>query len=131
FVKETRHAGHARRLAFEWLVKADPQARARLLPGLIDDPGAELRREAVEEKLKEAQRVFDSKDAAAARSAYQKVLEAARDRDQVQLIAKRLDKLGVKVDLTAQFGFITRWALVGPLIKSMGLGFRTPNTPQC
>jgi hypothetical protein len=130
FVKETVHAGHARRLAFEWLVKADPKARARLLPGMIDDPGAELRREAVEEKLKAAQQLFDGKDEAAARSAYQKILEAARDRDQVELIAKRLDKLGVKIDLTAQFGFITRWALVGPFDNGKELGFHTPNPPE-
>jgi len=130
FLQETRHAGHARRLAFEWLVKADPKARARLLPGMINDPGAELRREAVAEKLKDAQQLFDGKDETAARAAYEKILDAARDRDQVELIAKRLEKLGVKIDLTAQFGFITRWALIGPFDNSKELGFHTPNPPE-
>src|SRR5262249_30417453 len=47
FVRDTRHAGLARRLAYEWLVRADPTAPGRLLPGMLHDPSAELRRDAV------------------------------------------------------------------------------------
>ncbi len=130
FVQETRHAGAARRLAFEWLVKADPAARARLLPGMLNDPGNELRREAVEVQLKQAQALFENEDRAAALIAYRKLLDAARDRDQVKLIAERLEKLGVPVDLTTHFGFLTRWALVGPFDNAKGVGFRNALPPE-
>ena len=130
FVKETRHAGSARRLAFEWLVKVDQTARARLLPTFLNDSGAELRREAVEVQLKQAQALFEKDDRGTALTAYRKLLDAARDRDQVKLIAERLDKLGVPVDLTAHFGFITRWALVGPFDNAKGAGFRNALPPE-
>ena len=48
FVKDTKRNGRARRLAYEWLVRIEPSAPERLLPGMLDDPGAELRRDAVE-----------------------------------------------------------------------------------
>ncbi len=37
----------SRRLAFEWLTKIDPAAPGRLIPGFLNDPSLELRREAV------------------------------------------------------------------------------------
>jgi hypothetical protein len=130
FVKETRHTGAARRLAFEWLVKADPDARDRLLTSMLNDPGSELRREAVEVELKKAQALFEKDDRPAALSAFRKLLDAARDRDQVKLIAERLEKLGAPVDLTTHFGFITRWALVGPFDNANGVGFGTALPPE-
>ncbi|MCI0681990.1 MAG: hypothetical protein L0Y71_07795 [Gemmataceae bacterium] len=130
FVRDTKHAGHARRLAYEWLVKVDAAAPKRLLPGMVNDPGQELRREAVDVLLKQAQGLFDAKDEDAARAAYQKILEAARDHDQVKFAAQRLDKLGVTVDLTNHLGFITRWALAGPFDNVKGIGFRTAYLPE-
>ena len=129
FVKDTRHVGSARRLAFEWLAKVDPSTRTRLLPGMLNDPGAELRREAVEVELKKAQAVFE-KEEAAALPVYRKLLGVARDRDQVRLVAERLDKLGVPVDLTAHLGFITHWSLAGPFDNAKGIGFRTAYPPE-
>ncbi len=41
FARETKHNGSGRRLAYEWLVKMDPAAPARLLPKMLDDPGDE------------------------------------------------------------------------------------------
>jgi hypothetical protein len=130
FVRDTRHAGAARRLAFEWLVKVDAKAKDRMLPGMIDDPGAELRREAIEVLLKKAQETFEKKDETGARSEFQKVLAVARDYDQVKLAAARLEKLGIKTDLTARFGYITRWTIVGPFDNSGGAGFNTVNPPE-
>jgi hypothetical protein len=130
FVRDTRHAGAARRLAFEWLVKVDKTARTRLLPGMVNDPGQELRREAVDGLLKNAQVLLDNKDEAAALATYKKILDAARDHDQVKLAAERLDKQGHKVDLTAHLGFITRWVLVGPFDNVKGVGFRTAFPPE-
>jgi hypothetical protein len=130
FVRERRHAGAGRRLAYEWLVRVDSTAPDRLLPGMLDDPGAELRRDAVEMALKKAQGIFDKEDKAAARTAYQKLLEAARDRDQVLLITQRLKKLGVDIDTTAHFGFITRWRIAGLFDSSGGAGFQTVFPPE-
>lgn len=130
FVKDTRHSGAGRRLAFEWLVKVEPSARGRLLSTMLNDPGAELRREAVEVQLKHAQAIFEKDDRAASLSAFRKLLEFARDRDQVKLIAERLEKLGASIDLTTQFGFITRWSLVGPFDNTQGVGFRNAAPPE-
>src|SRR5262245_40742216 len=47
FVLETKHSGAACRLAYDWLVRVDATAPGRLIPGMINDPGAELRRDAV------------------------------------------------------------------------------------
>jgi len=38
--------------------------------------------------------------------------------------------LGEPVDLTAQFGFITRWKLIGPFDNSGGAGFQTAYPPE-
>jgi hypothetical protein len=47
FVKDRKHAPEGRRLAYEWLARIDPAAPGRLLPGLLDDPSPDLRRQAV------------------------------------------------------------------------------------
>ncbi len=130
FVKDTRHAGAARRLAYEWLVRADATAPGRLLPGMLNDPGAELRRDAVAVVLKEADRDFDQDNRPAATAAYKKALQFARDRDQLTRIADRLKKLDIAVDLTAHFGFITRWMLIGPFESRGGIGFHTVYPPE-
>src|SRR5262249_14901162 len=113
FVKDTRHAGQGRRLAYEWLVRVGPKTPGRVVPGMLNDPGTELRRDAVAVVLKEAQAQFDKDDKPAATKTYQQALAAARDRDQVDLIAERLKKLGVAVDLPAHFGIIRHWQLIG------------------
>jgi hypothetical protein len=130
FVRDTRHAGAARRLAYEWLRRTDPEAPQRLLPGMLSDPGAELRRDAVAIVLKEAQAHAERKQESAARATYQKALQYARDRDQVTLIADELKKLGVKIDLTSHFGFITRWMIVAPFDNGGGKGFHTRFPPE-
>jgi hypothetical protein len=129
FVKDTRHAGHARRLAYEWLVRLDPKTPERLLPGMLNDPGAELRRDAVAVVLKEADAQFD-KDKAAATKAYQQALAVVRDHDQVDWIAGQLKKLGVTVDLPAHFGLIQRWQLIGPFDSTGGVGFKAVYPPE-
>jgi hypothetical protein len=122
FVRDTRHAGSSRRLAYELLVRVDPGAPDRLLPGMLDDPGAELRRDAVARLLSDAAALVKTKDPLAA-DACKKVLRHARDRDQVELAAKHLKALGIDTDLTAHFGFITHWLVAGPFDNSKGAGF--------
>jgi len=130
FVLNRKNAPAARRLAYEWLVRVDPAAPKRLLSGMLDDPGRELRRDAVAEALEKAQTLFDGEDKQAAKAAYQKVLDVARDRDQVELIAERLKKLGTEIDLTDHFGFITHWQFVGPFDSTDGVGFNSKFPPD-
>jgi len=66
FITQTRYAGPARRLAYEWLTRVDPSAPGRLLPGMLQDPSTELRRDAVAVTLKEAQALADKGDRLAA-----------------------------------------------------------------
>jgi hypothetical protein len=130
FVGETKHSGSGRRLAYEWLVKVDPSAPARLLPKMLDDPGEELRRDAVAFGLQNAKQLLDKNEKSAATVSYRKLLAAARDRDQVESIAKTLKNLGGSVDLVAQFGFITQWKLIGPFDNTGGIGFQTAYPPE-
>jgi hypothetical protein len=130
FVKDRRHAGQARRLAYDWLVKIDARTPNRLLPGMLDDPARELRRDAVALVLQEAEQLLDKKDNAAATKTYQKALAAARDRDQVDRIAGHLKTLGVVVDLPAHFGIIQRWQLIGPFDSTGGVGFKAVYPPE-
>lgn len=130
FVRDTKHSGPARRLAYEWLARIDAGIPAKMLPDMLDDPGAELRRDAVAVLLKEAQGYFEKEQKAAAAASYRKALKHARDRDQVQLIAARLKKLDVDVDLTTHFGFITRWLVVGSFNNKKGVGFHTVYPPE-
>ena len=129
FLRDTRHAGSGRRLAYEALVRVDPTAPGRFLPGMLDDPGQELRRDAVAVLLKDAQAQLDRKDAAALKT-YQKALHHARDRDQVKLAADQLKKLGHAVDLTRHYGFLTRWHVVGPFDNRKGVGFAAIYPPE-
>jgi hypothetical protein len=130
FVVQKRHAGAARRLAYEWLVRADSSAPGRLLPGLLNDPSPELRREAVALAIKQAQALAEQGEKSAATAAYRKALAAARDRDQVDQLAKQLKANGVEVDLAAHFGFIRRWRLLGPFDNTCGSGFRQAFPPE-
>ncbi len=130
FVGDTRHAGAGRRLAYDCLVRIDPKTPDRLLPGMLDDPGAELRRDAVAVVLAKAKALSDGKDTAAATAVYRKALQHARDRDQVQLIAKQLKALGAEVDLTKHFGYVTHWLVAGPFDNSGGAGFHNAYPPE-
>jgi hypothetical protein len=130
FVKQTRHAPAARRLAYEWLARVDPSAPGRLLPGMLQDPSPELRRDAVAQAIEQAQVLLERGEKPAAAAAYRKALTAALDRDQADQIAKRLKALGVEVDLAGHFGFLRRWMLLGPFDNTDGAGFRRAFPPE-
>ena len=128
FLRDTRHAGRPRRLAYELLCSADPGAAARLLPTMLDDPGAELRYEAVSVAFDAAKQQPD--DSPAAKAELRKVLSAARDGNQVEAIARELDRRGEPVDLVAHFGYVTRWLVAGPFENVDGRGFQTAFAPE-
>jgi hypothetical protein len=129
FVRDVKHAGSGRRLAYELLVRVDPGAPDRLLPGMLDDPSGELRRDAVARLLMDAAALVKTKDPVAIDTC-KKVLRHARDRDQVDLAAKHLKAMGVPIDLTAHYGFITHWLVAGPFDNSKGAGFSNVFGPE-
>jgi hypothetical protein len=130
FIHETRHDGAARRLAYEWLCRVDPKTPGRLLPGMLHDPSSELRRDAVAAVMKEAQSLLDRKDRDAATEAYRKALSGACEQEQVETIAKQLDKLGVKIDMAAHFGFVRQWLLIAPFDNTGDAGFNVAYPPE-
>ena len=130
FVNDTSHASRARRLAYEWLVRVDPSAKDRLLPKMLDDPSLELRRDAVAKLIREAEALADTERAADVPGVYEMALSAARDPDQVKLLAQRLKDLGRPIDLALAFGFIQRWKVVGPFDNTDEKGFDLVYPPE-
>lgn len=127
FVKDTTHSPLGRRLAYELLIKVDAQAPDRLLPGMLHDPSVELRRDAVARVLRDAERQTDKQLQIAA---YRRALSGARDKDQVDFIARQLKALGEEVDLASHFGFIRTWNLLGPFDGTQGSGFARVYPPE-
>jgi len=128
FLNDTRHSGPARRLAFECLAKDDRKAPDRLLPKMLDDPSAEIRRDAVAAELA---RVKLHAAVDTQMKLYQKLLTHARDRDQINTITEHLkNDHGIDIDLINHFGFVTRWLLVGPFDNAKGVGFSAVYAPE-
>ena len=127
FVKNIRHDGAARRLAYEWLAHVDAETPKRLLRHMLNDPGQELRRDAVAAAFANAQKLHDQDSA---REALQTVFAAARDIDQVEQIATRLADFGIHVDLPSHFGFVQQWQMVGPFDNRGGKGFSVTYPPE-
>jgi len=126
FILDRAHSQRARGLAFEWLVRADATASERLVPGMIDDPSSELRRLAVARLMKEAATAESDQ----AKKLRQQAFAAAVDGDQVQELAKILNKEGETLDLVKHFGFVTRWSLIGPFDNRETKGFGVAYPPE-
>jgi hypothetical protein len=116
-------------MAYEWLVKVDKSAPDRLLPEMLLDPSPELRRDAVARVIALADALVRKKDGDA-RATYQRALTGACDSDQVDAIAKGLDKLGVKVDRARHMGFVTHWYLIAPFDHHNGVGWDQAYPPE-
>jgi hypothetical protein len=130
FVKDTHHSAVGRRIAYEWLVRLDPKAPARLLPTMLDDPSAELRRDAVNVLIEDGKRLVDQANKDDAKALLLKAFAASRDRDQVDAIADQLKKLGTEVDLVAHLGVIQRWLIATSFDNVGGGGFATAYPPE-
>jgi len=130
FVADIKHSPAGRRLAYELLVQIDKTAPDRLLPGMLLDPAAELRRDAVARVIDEAQQLLDKGEKDAAKAAFQKALTGACDQDQVKNIAAKLKPLGVEVDLAQHFGFIQNWYLAAPFDNTRKIGFKEVYPPE-
>lgn len=126
FALDTKQAPQARRMAYEWLAKAPD----RLIPGLLNDPSVEFRRDAVARLIEEADPLFDAKKNEEAVAIYQRAFHGARDLDQIQHLTKRLRELKQPVDLQTHFGFITNWKLIGPFDNVDKKGFAVAYPPE-
>lgn len=130
FLQDPKHHPKARRLAYDLLLRVDPTTPQRWLPGMLQDPSLELRRDAVAFAMREAEAALTSGDKDAARQKFEQAFRGARDRDQVDALAKYLKGLGVTVDIAGHFGFIRDWLLVGPFDNSGGVGFAAVYAPE-
>ncbi len=129
FLKETKHSPRARRVAYELILSKEPAAKERLLPGFVNDPSLELRRDAVEKAIAtaEAQLTADKKLGIAA---YRVAFDAARDLDQVKATSEKLKSLEQPVDLPGHYGFLMQWQLVAPFDNREGKGFDVAYPPE-
>jgi hypothetical protein len=130
FIRETSHSPRGRRLAYEWLTKVDPAAAIRLIPGMLLDPAAEFRRDAVALRMGEAEKVDAAHDKPRAIKLYQEALSGALDDDQVKEISQALGKLGEKVDIAKHFAFLTHYSIIGPFDNRGGRGLETAYPPE-
>jgi hypothetical protein len=130
FIRDHKHSGPARRLAYDWLVRADDTTPARLLPGMLDDPSGELRRDAVARVITKGEDALKAGNKGEAIQQFQTAFEAARDSDQVDSLAGKFDKLGVKVDVAAHYGFIQSWQILSPFDNTRGGGYQVSYPPE-
>lgn len=130
FIRNRDNDPRARTLAFEWLVKVDPDARKRLVPGMIDDPSPYLRRLAVARLIDRAEKLQEQDKQQEAKRVYQEALAGAIHKDQVETIVKPLRKMGEKIDLQQHFGFLTEWHVIGPFDNHDEKGFAVPYPPE-
>jgi hypothetical protein len=130
FLAGTTHLPQARSLAYELILRVDPAAQSRLVPGLLQDSSMELRRDGVAFALTAAQKLLDGPAKTPAIDAYHKVLSAARDLDQINEAAKRLRELGQTVDVAAHFGFLMGWQLIGPFENTNDSGYDVAYGPE-
>ncbi len=130
FVLDLKQSGVARRLAYEWLCRADDSTPKRLLPSMLDDPAGELRRDAVAVVITKADALLKEGKKDEAAKGYRTAFDAARDGDQVDALAKRLGDLGVKVDVAAHYGFLLDWNLLSAFDNTGGTGYEVAYPPE-
>ncbi len=130
YVSDTSHTPQARLLAFDLIRQADSAKADVIEPGLLNDPSQELRRGAVQRLIDEGRKLADAKQEAPAKTTFARALDAARDEDQVKVIADALVKLGVEVDLPRHFGFLMKWQVIGPFENTKREGFDTAFPPE-
>src|SRR5205823_6165933 len=70
------------------------------------------------------------KESDEAKTTLRKLVQAARDVDQVEEIAKELETRAETVDIVKLYGFITQWKLCAGFDNTGGKGFETPYPPE-
>jgi len=126
FILDTTNAPAARRLAYEWLLKQDADVEQKLIPGLLEDPHPDFRRDAVALLIEQA----EESDDAAGHQLYRKALKGAVHDDQVKTIAAALEAAGDPVDLQKHFGFLPDWKVIGPFDNKDMKGYAVAYPPE-
>ena len=129
FLADHENDPAARRVALEWIVRVEPEAKNRMLAEMLNDPSLEIRYDAVALALEKAVSLKDDDKSAAIR-AYKVALAAARNEQQVNEAADALRELGEEVDLPQVFGFLVSWHLIGPFDNVGGVGFDAVYPPE-
>lgn len=124
FIREQSHNPRVRRLAFEWLLRADPQAADRF--DLLHDRSPEMRRDAVAKLIDTAK----GQTGDAARATWKMALGGAVDQDQVDTIAKALKGLGEEFSFVDHFGLLVEWYVIGPFDNKDMRGFPVVYPPE-
>jgi hypothetical protein len=127
YMFQRKHNPAGRRLAYDFLVRAEPAAARRYLRQLLNDPSVELRRDAVALKAAEAAQFEAREDQL---RSYQAAFDAAVDDDQVKELAAKLKEFGVTVDIAGHYGFVPKWHLVGPFDNKDEKGYAVPHGPE-
>lgn len=127
FLADVQHDPRARRLAWELIQDRAPNRAEKIIRGMLDDPSVELRYDAIDRLIREADR---EKGSSAATELLREALSAARDVSQVKKITSDLQKIGDKIDLQQHFGFLSSWYVVGPFDNSGGHGFTKVYPPE-
>jgi hypothetical protein len=130
FALDRAHAPQPRKLAFDWLVRIDPSAANRLIPGMIEDPSSEFRRLGAQRLIDAAKKAAEDKDVAKSKALYLQAFNAALDPDQLDLVFDELTKLGEKPDLKQRLGLLGDWWLIGPFDHRAGIGFDAVYPPE-
>lgn len=127
---DTARGARGRRLAYELIARVDAATAEALLAGLIDDPAAELRRDAVQRLVDRAGKTLAEGRKESAAVLYQQVIGFARDADQIETVTKALKDLGHPADLVRILGFVTRWKVIGPFDNTGRAGFEKVFPPE-
>ena len=130
FLENTEMSPRARRTAYELLTKINPNAEQTFIPGMLDDPSLELRRDAVAMVLAAADELRDAGEKEQAIAEYGKAFRAARDVDQIKAAYEQLAEFENKASLARHFGFILRWHLVAPFDNTGTSGFDVAYPPE-
>ena len=130
FIANQKHDPRARRLAYELIKNVNPQLAAKLIPGLLNDPSVELRRDAVQRVIDQGADLKKTNKPDLAQKQYRIALDAARDIDQIKEITAALRALGQKVDLPRHFGFLMHWTVIGPFDNTDRAGFAKIFPPE-
>jgi hypothetical protein len=130
FLRDRQHDPQARRLAYELVLEHDNTAAVRLLPGMLDDPSAALRHDAVERVLNQAEALTKAGKKTEALPLWRQAFTAAREKGQIDKAVRSLRELGERVDLPVHLGLILNWKLIGPFANVKQQGRETIYPPE-
>lgn len=130
FLADKSHAPRARRTAFEWIIRVEPESREPLLNEMLNDPSLELRRDAVAQQFEKAKKQSELREKSNALAAAKIALNSARNITQVKAIAQFIRDQGGTVELVEHFGFLTDWHVIAPFDNAGTIGFDVAYAPE-